>query len=67
MKWNRIPDGGWLVDKPGYESEDGKYFIAQDYDELEGDSQKLMWFLHNDDKGFIQAFDTLREAKRYFE
>jgi len=67
VTWKRIPDGGWLQGKPGYElHKDGKdYFIAQDYDEEDGESQKLMWFLHDNMHGFIQAFDTLRAAKEW--
>lgn len=65
MKWHRINDGGWLQDKPAYETEDGKYHAAQDYDDEEGNSQKKMWFLHHEDKGFIQAFDTFKEVKEH--
>ena len=61
MKWNRIKDGGWLQGRPGYESEDGRFFIAQDYDDP-GESQKIMWFVH-DDNGMLGAYDTLTEAK----
>ena len=69
MKWKKINDGGWLQDEPAYESEDGKYFIARDYDDEFDETQKTMWFLHKvDDKGnsdFIQAFDRLKDAKAY--
>jgi hypothetical protein len=62
--WRRKSDAGWLQGKPAYETEDGKYYAAQDYDDLDSGSQKLMWFLH-DENGFIQAFDTFREVKAH--
>lgn len=60
--WTRVTDGGWLTGKPAYVS--GDYYIAQDYDDLDTGSQKLSWFLH-DENGFIAAFDTLRAAKAH--
>lgn len=60
--WTRVTDGGFLTDLPSYEK-DG-YYVAQDYDDLDSPSQKLMWFVH-DDSGFLAAFPTLAEAKKF--
>jgi hypothetical protein len=63
MKWIRVPDGGWLRGQSGYESEDGRFFVARDY--VDEDYGPLtMWMLHGPN-GFIDAFDTLRDAKSY--
>jgi hypothetical protein len=59
--WRKVPDGGWLTGRPAYESPDGRFMVAQDYDDLDTGSQELMWFVHNDD-GFLTAHDTLRDA-----
>lgn len=63
-QWMRLSNEGWLEGKPAYMSD--QYYIAQDYDDLDDDSEKLMWFLH-DEKGMLGAFKTLREAKAYLD
>lgn len=60
--WKRVPDGSPdLVGKPLYESPDGRYRSYQIYDDLDGESQKLVWLIEDDD-GMLGVYDTLREA-----
>ena len=66
--WTRTSDNGWLQGKPSYvKTINGtEFYIAQDYDDLDSGSQKLMWFIHTD-LGFLAAHETLTGAKAIIE